>query len=350
MQSLLSHLLHEQTEGDRQLKKLKFVWIQRDPELMVQSKVADLSSNLYGSKHLTVEEDMNESRSVVGLDRFGLDRAASLASLILATIPPSQETDEQLDSLYESSTILVVKDTIRTSDEEGKENNNASSQGSKRNSDVDKEAVEQMHGNPFDNLLENVVGFLEMVGSVLPGSKSENDDKSSGEMVTDSPSTSNETFHVGPLVDEGEDTNGNSPNSPDEVTVDLEHSESISHMSEPRKRDEDLQAVEAEMDLEDEAGSKLPNSANIGDLVDIDIYLTKSRDALTPHNLPGLKFGRPDIAALFAQMRQEAIEQGEKRVAVCACGPKRITYLCRKACIELSDRKVRFDFHQETFG
>ena len=339
---MLSHLLHEQTEGRRQLKKLKFVWIQRDPELMVQSQVADLSANLHGSKRMmTIEDDEERMMAEEACSTASMEDsecAPSLASRILATIPPSQETDEELDGLYESSDILMFKETLLRSEENEEEDNVV--------------AVPQSYSPKQDaaaqDSFEGMFHFPGMLSSILSSTASTSGSDGTVGPASDALSTGDDASRAGPFVDEErDDANTRSQELQDGVATD----DSVSDMSNQQDQDEHMEALTKEVDLEKEAGStQEPNLTRAGDVVDIDIYLTESRDAPTLHNISGLKFGRPDIAALFAQMRQEAIEQGEKRVAVCVCGPKRIMFLCRKACIELSDRKVRFDFHQESFG
>ena len=342
LQSLLSHLLHEQTEGRRQLKKLKFVWIQRDPELMVQSQVADLSANLHGSKRMmTIEDDeerMMDEEACSTASMEDSECAPSLASRILATVPPSQETDEELDGLYESSDILMFKKTLLRSEENEEEDNVVPVP----------ESYSPKQDAAAQDSIESMFHFPGMLSSILSSTASTSGSDGTVGPASDALSTGDDASRAGPFVDEErDDANTRSQELQDGVATD----DSVSDMSNQQDQDEHMEALTKEVDLEKEAGStQEPNLTRAGDVVDIDIYLTESRDAPTLHNISGLKFGRPDIAALFAQMRQEAIEQGEKRVAVCVCGPKRIMFLCRKACIELSDRKVRFDFHQESFG
>ncbi len=64
---------------------------------------------------------------------------------------------------------------------------------------------------------------------------------------------------------------------------------------------------------------------------------------------PFINQGRPDLKKKFLMMREEAMRQGEKRVAVCICAPKRLVQICKMACIKYSDSMVRFDFHSEVF-
>lgn len=83
-------------------------------------------------------------------------------------------------------------------------------------------------------------------------------------------------------------------------------------------------------------------------VVDMQVYLT----GRSPVNetVPFARFGRPDIKEIFQEMKQEAIENGDNRVAVCVSAPKRLTDICQKACIVYSDKRVRFDFHCEAMA
>ena len=237
MQSMFSHMLHEQSTGVRILKKLKFVWIQRDPELMIQSQMATVSTSLHGSKMFTVDTEEEEEE----MDGTESD-CMSLASRILTNVPPSTETDAELEALYTSTPIEV--------------------------SDTDHSGILPLHAcstNPEDT-------------------------RCCAESISN-------------------DEDGDEDPSTEEI---------------------DLEGV-------------------LGNVVDIEIYMTKGIYGRAP-NVPGLQMGRPDLAVMLTEMREEAIRLNEKRVAVCVCGPKRISYLSRKACIELSDDKVRFDYHEESFG
>ena len=88
------------------------------------------------------------------------------------------------------------------------------------------------------------------------------------------------------------------------------------------------------------------------DILDVELYLThkKMTDHTSFHQHSGIHYGRPNVAASLATMKDHALQLGVSRVAVLVCGPKRIAHVCRKACIELSDSQVRFDYHEERFG
>ncbi len=92
------------------------------------------------------------------------------------------------------------------------------------------------------------------------------------------------------------------------------------------------------------------SDSNSDEVLSLDCYLTakEMKDAgITA--MPFVHQGRPDMKKTFLMMREEAIKQGEKRVAVCVCAPKRLVQICKMACIKYSNSKVRFDFHSEVF-
>ena len=83
----------------------------------------------------------------------------------------------------------------------------------------------------------------------------------------------------------------------------------------------------------------------VPEAVDMQIYLTGDR--ATGQLSPFVRVGRPDIRGIFIQMREDAEEAGNNKVAVCVSAPLKVSELVFKACILFSDEKVRFDFHSE---
>lgn len=88
-----------------------------------------------------------------------------------------------------------------------------------------------------------------------------------------------------------------------------------------------------------------PVVESLAQVLDMQIYLTG--DAPTTGSVPYARYGRPDIKGIFLEMKQEAIDAGDRLVAVCVSAPSQVAEVCRKACIVYSDDKVRFDFHSE---
>ena len=66
-------------------------------------------------------------------------------------------------------------------------------------------------------------------------------------------------------------------------------------------------------------------------------------------NLPGVKYGRPKFNRIFERMKATAQKMGEKRVAVCVCGPQAMIDLVRYAAVQHSKNGVYFDVHSELF-
>ena len=256
MQSMFSHLIHEQSNGFRDLKKLKFVWVQRDPEFMHQSRVMDASTTLHNAKF-----SLNDHDSDAG--------DYSLASGLLHMIPAGRETDQELDELYPSMDFSVE--------------------------------------DPFGDTSQSDSNEDKIFYA---------DDSNLGEEKPKGDSTKMVAYAESPEIYMQDQTNVS------ELAT-LHHLDPTFHSTHLN-----LQQVE--------------------DCLDIEIYLTKKDEENA--DIPGVKFGRPDLKKIFNELRKEAIKNGEKRIAVCVCGPSRITDLCRKACIQLSDKDVRFDFHQEEFG
>lgn len=91
-------------------------------------------------------------------------------------------------------------------------------------------------------------------------------------------------------------------------------------------------------------------NSSLGNILDLQVYLTskemKHKQALL--KLPFVRFGRPDIKKIFLQMRNDAILNGEKRVAVYVCSPARLGQICRNLSVKFSDEQVQFDFHVES--
>lgn len=97
------------------------------------------------------------------------------------------------------------------------------------------------------------------------------------------------------------------------------------------------------------AGSSVQNYVS-EDILELNCFVTsKDLSQSDMMNLPFIHPSRPDIKKLFLDLRQEAINMKEKRVAVCICAPPELVQLTRKACVKYSNRHVRFDFHYEVF-
>lgn len=83
-------------------------------------------------------------------------------------------------------------------------------------------------------------------------------------------------------------------------------------------------------------------------VLDLQVYLTGNAKPTGP--VPFARLGRPDINALFDEMRRDALTSGDKKVAVCVSAPHKLMSLCHRACVLYSDDKVRFDYHCEAMA
>lgn len=89
------------------------------------------------------------------------------------------------------------------------------------------------------------------------------------------------------------------------------------------------------------------SNKTLGEILEMQLFHTGAQSGIL---IPYARQGRPDIKKIFLEMKQEAKEKGEQRVAVCVCAPKKLSALCQKACIVYSDKDVCFDFHAESMG
>ncbi|KAK3747552.1 hypothetical protein QZH41_004812 [Actinostola sp. cb2023] len=85
-------------------------------------------------------------------------------------------------------------------------------------------------------------------------------------------------------------------------------------------------------------------------------HLTRERDTskfseanIQPEVQSNLKFGRPDLPALFERMKVFCLAGHGGRVAVLTCGPGPLVSSVEKLCVQYSSGGVTFDFHKEVF-
>jgi hypothetical protein len=228
MQSICDQLLYEKSLGMRDLRNVKFVWIERDPILVNEVEIVKkMQQELEKTDPVMCPDDMSipEGHSIM---------SSNLSSRLLALIPPGITTDIALDELYRD-------------------------------------------GNLASDCLEAQLGIPDCIER--------------------------------PPLDWDDET----------VLADDLSDSSSSFEYRPKKQVFDLQ-----------------------------VYLTG--DFVLPESTPYTRHGRPDIKSLFDEMRKDAMDSGEKKVAVCVSAPKTLMTLCRKACILYSDYRVRFDFHSEAMS
>jgi len=254
MQSIAHQLTYEHEWGDRELKKLWFVWTARDPQVMSNMDVVN-NHRMSTSQSIAIDstqvgiDSLNKSLATVSSSSSS-SAASEVGSLlqvvsenILTAVPPCLTTDEELEH------DLPLEDFEET-DEEESEDEFADSVGD------------------TDAYVQDFNADIESGGSKTRLQRTDSSVKS---------------------------------NSTDEV-------------------------------------------------LDLACYLTAKEKAETGlGDLPFINEGRPDMKEIFLAMREEAIQQGEKRVAICVCAPLRLVTITRMACVKFSNRHVRFDFHSEVF-
>jgi hypothetical protein len=90
-------------------------------------------------------------------------------------------------------------------------------------------------------------------------------------------------------------------------------------------------------------------------------YLTQIRPTdqqhtagIHPEIQKWLKFGRPQMKEIFANVAELCKTESISRVAVCVCGPtpmvNEVSDLCRLSKMDPNCGTVRFDCHQEVFN
>jgi predicted ferric reductase len=103
-------------------------------------------------------------------------------------------------------------------------------------------------------------------------------------------------------------------------------------------------------------------SYNLSDVVDTEIYLTRNgsekiKNRLEKRYRTNVFLKRPNFDTIFDEMKDVALKNGEKDIAVLTCGPSRLVSNVFSKCYSLTKKydhenkkmKVNFDFHTEVF-
>jgi predicted ferric reductase len=120
MQAICNQLMYEQSTNQRELKKLAFIWVERDPVVMQEVDVVRRSSAGHFRK-VVPEESTNhiikrsgQQRSTSGVFVPAIDedchRPQGIASTILSLVPGSNVTDEQLAEQYPAEEFADLDD------------------------------------------------------------------------------------------------------------------------------------------------------------------------------------------------------------------------------------------------
>lgn len=101
MQALCNQLMFEHSTGVRDLKKLSFVWIERDPNVMQKVDVV--------RRQTTSSDRLFEDLDVEG---GNMDESQGIANTLLSLFPKSNVTDEQLCNEYPSMSMDLDDDAV----------------------------------------------------------------------------------------------------------------------------------------------------------------------------------------------------------------------------------------------
>jgi hypothetical protein len=106
MQAICDHLMYERAENRRQLRRVSFVWVERDPVMMEET---DFIQRRASSSIRTM--DSNESANLPyhhTLEDPGpeVSSSSSIAAQLL-TLPALMTTDEELEVIYGSTDLLL---------------------------------------------------------------------------------------------------------------------------------------------------------------------------------------------------------------------------------------------------
>lgn len=377
MQSIAGHLLAEHKAGARDLKLIRFVWIERDPQLIMDTAIYDAHRNKQfqdkvsgvtgeGSNTLeqTDKQDPELKANIANPNEEGKKKQSkpwrqhlSLGSKLLAFVPQCQYTNDE----DEDDGVLTWLDhghSIRTASSDS--THCASTRSMQKPTTLDCRRYGNVDDGAFEheNEVSNTIGLPRMDNSVDGWLETLAKQKIIGPMQ----SSAIATQHQGV----GSKAEANNPfevlKEPKRALGVCEKSSgahliaAVAALENKSNRGPSLQAPSRHAyDLSDQAAQKSFDATGcLNDVLETEIFLTcpLAAESLSLNDdsiLHGITCGRPNLAAVFCSMKERALELGEKRVAVCVCGPRRIAQLCRKASIKLSDGKVRFDYHEESF-
>ena len=323
MQSICNQLMYEHNTKKRQLKKVSFVWIERDPQVFEEVDVVRYSS----SRHLNAQSAAFEkSRSQF---MFNDDDSASIVSAVssmaytgdiattlLANVPVNRTTDAQLEELYPTAEFQDLdileeedEDEIIDIDQEQGRRPNSTRKNSKRSNSTNNTGRSSNSTNDAPAAAENG-GDAEFSEISLHEGRVEVDATYHGDY-------DHQNDPLGDITEQSADL----PHQPSDVEAPDCRVLSNAYPQDPEK----------------EAGP-----------LDLQVYLT-GKGSPPPNMPPFIHFGRPDVKGIFQKLRDDALLSGERRIAVCVCAPMRLVNICRRACAKYSDRRVAFDFHYEVF-
>lgn len=320
MQSLCNQLMYEHQSNRRSLKQLSFVWIERDPQVFHEVDVVRDSARALAEEEPPETERtrrlaLTRSQMMAKMLSSGKNIGRSLRSLFRLSVESDRDLGRhvpaQLDVLEEVSEESLCSEP---SDEElAVEPPEPETDRRRRLARTRSQMMMKMASSG-----KNIGSSLL---SLFPASVES--DRNLGRRFP----------RLEVLEEVSED--------------DLCSEESDEDVEAPQSLPETIDPAEPGLANTDFTRSRSKTINTTGFPLDLQVYLT-AKDP-PPDMPPFVHYGRPDIKQIFRKIRTQAVQVGEKQVAVCVCAPVRIVDLCRQACAKYSDCKVSFDFHSEVF-
>jgi hypothetical protein len=331
MQSVCDQILQEQASGQRELRHLKFVWIERDPALVQQVDFVTSRHNIYEAKE---EQGKDTDRDQAAHKPLG-----KITSQLLALILPGETADAELEE--QCADGGVPNDDDRPEIVHAVEAPScAECPPFGNNADVETPAWFECP--PFAS------GDEKACTDVLfkPGSKEDTTEKKSFAQVLDM-----QGYYTGDAPTPGNvpfvrfETASGAECPPFGNSADVE---TPAWFECPPFANDEEEACTGALGKPGAKEDTTEQKKALAKVLDMRVYLTG--DAPTPGTVPFVRSGRPDIHALFEDMKREAVASGNRKVAVCVCAPPKLMSLCQRACVLYSDDKIRFDFHSEAMS
>jgi len=321
MQALCNQIMYEHSSGLRTMKKLSFIWIERDPNVMQKVDVVRRETINKSTFSRSMRDELSEFGGDEDSENKNLDMEASSKPGV-GVVPPST---------YSSWHRSIIEDNKDDSSDTQLHPTLVEPQGIASTllalvpaSGVTDEALEREY--PIEEL-------------------DDGEDENDMDYYAEERSTVGSFFHslVPKMSQHGDSTHC------EDIGVIEEEQEAMFDVEGDYNPTEEFDDNTMCQTFLDDAYNDFDDNAP-EDALDLQVYLTSRKDVDSATlNLPFVHKGRPDIKEIFRKMRDDAIDRGEERVAVCVCAPKIIVNMCHKACVKYSDRKVCFDFHFEVF-
>jgi predicted ferric reductase len=326
MQSLCNTLLWEHHAGVRNLDKLSFIWIERDPVIMEEVDVVRRESRVPSSI---------SSGELNGRNSLETEHSSSTANLAIESLSGNLRSNHLTKSQYLRDRRSYT--TGSTTNINGTAQGPCPRRGRRHSYTIAETRIANSLLGMLPQNQETDEEMTKLYASV--NFDLDNSSTSKDEEMAAIPPLSEASLHQGGL---GTDANEDVKSQHVSFAVDV--------------LDPTWHAGEEEVLDESFLDQTFPshNLSKESSPLDLQVYVTsKNLSQSTKQRLaqmPFVMFGRPNVSKLFYKAKQEAIEGGERRVAVCLCAPPRLVQLCRDACAKYSDGKVAFDIHCEEFS